>query len=58
MEDLAEDQSAIALKLAKYVSRSDHNEARLAHLKNELQMFTAALAELKQEKDILQAQSA
>ena len=58
IEDLAEDQSAIALKLAEYVSRSDRNEARLARLKEELQMFTAALAELKQEKDDMQAQSA
>jgi hypothetical protein len=58
IEDLAEDQSAIALKLAEYVSRSDQNEARLARLKDELQMFTAALAELKQEKENLQAQSA
>jgi hypothetical protein len=56
--DLAEDQSAIAIKLTEYVSRSDQNEARLARLKNELQMFTAALAELKQQKDNLQAQSA
>ena len=55
---LYEDQSAIALKLAEYISRSDQNEARLARLKDELQMFTAALAELKQEKDNLQAQSA
>jgi hypothetical protein len=58
IEDLAEDQSAIAIKLTEYVSRSDQNEARLARLKNELQMFTAALAELKQQKDNLQAQSA
>ena len=58
IEDLAEDQSAIAMKLAEYVSRSDQNEARLARLKGELQMFTAALAELKQEKDNMQAQSA
>jgi chromosome segregation ATPase len=58
IEDLAEDQSAIALKLAEYISRSDQNEARLARLKDELQMFTAALAELKQQKDNLQAQSA
>jgi Tellurite resistance protein TerB len=58
IEDLAEDQSAIALKLAEYVSRSDQNEARLARLKDELQMFTAALAELRQEKDNMQAQSA
>ncbi len=58
IEDLAEDQSAIATKLAEYVSRSDQNEARLARLKEELQMFTAALAELKQEKDNVQAQSA
>ena len=57
IEDLAEDQSAIALKLAEYISRSDQNEARLARLKNDLQMFTAALAELKQQKDNLQAQS-
>ena len=57
IEDLAEDQSAIALKLAEYISRSDQNEARLARLKNDLQMFTAALAELKQQKDYLQAQS-
>jgi hypothetical protein len=57
IEDLAEDQSAIAMKLAAYVSRSDQNEARLARLKDELQMFTAALAELKQEKDNMQAQS-
>ena len=56
--DLAEDQSAIAIKLAEYISRSDQNEARLARLKDELQMFTAALAELKQQKDNLQAQSA
>jgi hypothetical protein len=58
IEDLAEDQSAIAIKLAEYISRSDQNEARLARLKDELQMFTAALAELRQEKDNLQAQSA
>lgn len=58
IEDLAEDQSAIALKLAEYVSRSDQNEARLARLNDELQIFTAALAELKQEKDTLQAKSA
>jgi hypothetical protein len=58
IEDLAEDQSAIAMKLAEYVSRSDQNEARLARLKEELQMFTAALAELKQEKDNMLAQSA
>lgn len=57
IEDLAEDQSAIAMKLAAYVSRSDQNEARLARLKDELQMFTAALAELKQKKDNMQAQS-
>jgi Tellurite resistance protein TerB len=57
IEDLAEDQSAIALKLAEYVSRSDQNEARLARLKDELQMFTAAIAELRQEKDNMQAQS-
>ena len=57
IEDLAEDQSAIALKLAEYVSRSDRNEARLARLKDELQMFTAALAELKQQKDDLQTQT-
>jgi hypothetical protein len=58
IEDLAEDQGAIALKLAEYVSRTDQNEARLASLKEELQIFTAALAELKQEKDDLQVQSA
>jgi chromosome segregation ATPase len=58
IEDLAEDQGAIALKLAEYVSRTDQNEARLARLKEELQIFTAALAELKQEKDDLQVQSA
>ena len=58
IEDLAEDQNAIAIKLAEYVTRSDQNEARLAHLKDELQIFTAALAELKQGKDDLQAQSA
>jgi len=58
IEDLAEDQSAIAIRFAEYVTRSDQNEARLAHLKDELQIFTAALAELKQEKDTLQAQSA
>jgi len=58
IEDLAEDQSAIAINLAEYVSKSDQNEARLARLKDELQIFTAALAELKQEKDTLQAQSA
>jgi len=58
IEDLAEDQSAIAIKLAEYVTRSDRNEARLARLNDELQIFTAALAELKQEKDTLQAQSA
>jgi len=58
IEDLAEDQSAIAIKLAEYVSRSDQNEANLARLKDELQMFTAALAELKQQKDDLQTQSA
>jgi tellurite resistance protein TerB len=57
IEDLAEDQSAIAIMLAEYVSKSDQNEARLAHLKDELQMFTAALAELRQEKDNMQAQS-
>ena len=58
IEDLAGDQSVIAMKLAEYVSRSDQNEARLARLKEELQMFTAALAELKQEKDNMQVQSA
>ncbi len=58
IEDLAEDQSAFAIKLAEYVSRSDQNEPRLARLKDELQMFTAALAELKQERDNLQAQNA
>jgi hypothetical protein len=58
IEDLVEDQSAIALKLAEYVTRSDQNQARLARLKGELQIFTAALAELKQGKDDLQAQSA
>jgi hypothetical protein len=58
IEDLAEDQNAIAIKLAEYVTRSDQNEARLAHLKEELQIFTAALAELKQGKNDLQAQSA
>jgi hypothetical protein len=58
IEDLAEDQNAIALKLAEYVSRSDQNEAKLAQLKSELQIFRAALEELKQGKDDLQAQSA
>jgi hypothetical protein len=57
-EDLAEDQSTIALKLAEYISRSDQNQARLDRLKDELQTFTAALTELKQEKDNIQAQSA
>jgi PHD/YefM family antitoxin component YafN of YafNO toxin-antitoxin module len=58
IEDLAEDQNAIALKLAEYVSRSDQNEAKLAQLKSELQIFRAALEELKQGKVDLQAQSA
>ncbi len=57
IEDLAEDQNAIALKLAEYVSRSDQNEVKLAQLKSELQIFRAALEELKQGKDHLQAQS-
>jgi hypothetical protein len=58
IEDLAEDQNAIALKLAEYVLRSDQNEATLAQLKSELQIFRAALEELKQGKDDLQAKSA
>ena len=57
IEDLAEDISAIALKLAEYVSRTDHNEARLSRLQAELQVFNAALAELKQEKGNLEARS-
>ena len=42
MEDLAEDQSAIALKLAEYVTRSDQNEARLAHLKDAVILWCLA----------------
>ncbi len=56
IEDLAEDVNAVALKLAEYVSRSDQNKADLARLKGELQVFNAALAELKQEKGNLEAQ--
>jgi hypothetical protein len=56
--DLAEDIAGIGLKLAEYVSRSDQNEAGLARLKGELQVFKAALAELKQEKVDLEAKSA
>ncbi len=55
IEDLAEDIGAIALKLAEYVSRSDQNEARLARLQEELRAFNAALEELKQGKDNLEA---
>lgn len=54
IEDLAEDVNGIALKLSEYVSTSDQNEARLKHLQGELQMFNAALAELKQEKEDLE----
>lgn len=57
IEDLAEDISGIALKLAEYISRSDQNEARLSRLKSELQIFNSALAELKQEKGNWEARS-
>ncbi len=57
IEDLAEDISVLALKLAEYASRSDQNEARLSRLQAELQVFNAALAELKQEKGNLEARS-
>jgi hypothetical protein len=57
IEDLAEDIIAIASKLEEYVSQSDFNEASLARLKSELQMFKAALAELKEEKGNLEARS-
>lgn len=58
IEDLAEDVTGIGLKLAEYVSRSDQNEARLEHLKDDLRMFNAALAELRQEKGDLEARGA
>lgn len=58
IEDLTEDVTGIGLKLAEYVSRSDHNESELARLRGELRMFNAALAELKQEKDNLADKSA
>ena len=54
IEGLAEDVNGIAMKLAEYVSKSDQNKARLKHLQGELQMFNAALAELKQEKEDLE----
>ena len=57
IEKLADDVNVVALKLAEYVSRSDQNEVRLAQLKGELRMFTAALAELQQEKGDLEARS-
>lgn len=55
IEDLSEDVGGIALKLAEYVSKSDYNEARLARLKGELRIFNSALAELRQEKETLEA---
>ncbi|HEX2741979.1 MAG TPA: TerB family tellurite resistance protein [Rubrobacter sp.] len=58
IEDLAEDVTGIGLKLAEYVSRSDQNEARLERLKDDLRMFNAALAELRQEKGNMEARSA
>lgn len=58
IESLAEDVTGIGLKLAEYVSRSDQNEARLERLKDDLRMFNAALAELRQEKGDLEARSA
>lgn len=58
IEDLAEDVTGIGLRLAEYVSRSDQNEARLERLKDDLRMFNAALAELRQEKGDLEARSA
>jgi hypothetical protein len=58
IEDLAEDVTGIGLKLAEYVSKSDQNEARLARLSDELKIFNAALAELRQEKGDLEARSA
>ncbi|MBA2713999.1 MAG: hypothetical protein H0U55_10680 [Rubrobacteraceae bacterium] len=58
IENLAEDVTGIGLKLAEYVSRSDRNEARLERLKDDLRMFNAALAELRQEKGDLEARSA
>jgi uncharacterized tellurite resistance protein B-like protein len=57
IENLAEDQNTIAMKLAEYVSKSDQNEAKLARLKAELQMFTAALAEVQQKKGDLESLS-
>ena len=57
IEDLAEDVNAVAMKLAEYVSASDQNEARLARLKSDLEVFNAALAELKREKGTLEARS-
>jgi hypothetical protein len=57
IENLAEDQNTIAMKLAEYVSKSYRNEAKLARLKVELQMFTAALAEVQQKKDDLKSLS-
>ena len=57
IEDLTKDVSGIGLKLAEYISRSDQNEARLERLKGDLQMFNAALAELRQEKGSLEEQS-
>ena len=58
IEDLAEDVTGIGLRLAEYVSRSDQNEARLERLKDDLRMFNAALAELRQEKGDLEERSA
>ena len=58
IEDLAEDVTGIGLRLAEYVSKSDQNEARLERLKDDLRMFNAALAELRQEKGDLEARSA
>ena len=58
IEDLAEDVTGIGLRLAEYVSKSDQNEARLERLRDDLRMFNAALAELRQEKGDLEERSA
>lgn len=57
IEDLAEDISGIAVRLAEYISRSDQNKTDLSRLKSELEIFRFALAELKEEKKGLQDKS-
>lgn len=56
MADLADDISSIAMRMEEYMSRSDHNEARLARLKSELQMFKFALSTLKVKEENLENQ--